>query len=230
MKSKNEPLKRMPLERPKPKCLTFDPLCWLKLQYFCHAGDTEIGGFGISAADDPLYIQDFATVMQATTCVSVEFSDNAVADYFDSCVDRGLKPQQFARVWLHTHPGDSPEPSSVDERTFADVFGKCDWSLMFILSRTGRTYARLGCSAGPEASLELPVAVDWENWPQHAADGDLPASVRRWQKEFEDNIYPIVTPSTCKLLADPMEEASPWYDEEVMLAAYEELARTLEVP
>jgi hypothetical protein len=33
------------LHQPRP-CLTFAPLAWLKLQYFCHAGATEVGGFG----------------------------------------------------------------------------------------------------------------------------------------------------------------------------------------
>ena len=33
----------------RPLTLTFAPLAWLKLQFFCHMGDTEIGGFGISA-------------------------------------------------------------------------------------------------------------------------------------------------------------------------------------
>jgi hypothetical protein len=37
--------------------LIFSPRAWLKLQYFCHAGDTEVGGFGIAAADDCLYLE-----------------------------------------------------------------------------------------------------------------------------------------------------------------------------
>src|SRR4051794_34627139 len=85
--------------------LTFSPLAWLKLQYFCHAGESEIGGFGISSADDLLYIEDFVTVKQTTSMATVEFADDAVADHFDTCVDAGLKPEQFARVWIHTHPG-----------------------------------------------------------------------------------------------------------------------------
>ena len=33
--------------------LRFTPDAWAKLLFFCHYGDTEIGGFGVSAADDP---------------------------------------------------------------------------------------------------------------------------------------------------------------------------------
>src|SRR4051812_34081276 len=55
------------------RALVFPPLAWLKLKFFCHAGETEVGGFAISSAADPLYVQDFVTVRQATTAVTVEF-------------------------------------------------------------------------------------------------------------------------------------------------------------
>src|SRR5262245_15828093 len=113
----------------KPSVLTFAPLAWLKLQYFCHAGPTEIGGFGISSAMDFLYVEEFATLRQSVSPVSVRFADDAVADFFDQGVDRGLSPSRFGRIWCHTHPGSSVTPSGMDEETFARGFGGCDWSL-----------------------------------------------------------------------------------------------------
>src|SRR5262245_37564999 len=59
--------------------LFFAPLAWLKLQWFCHSGATEIGGFGISAKHNPLYVEDFVTVSQRVTSVSVAF-DGAVVE------------------------------------------------------------------------------------------------------------------------------------------------------
>jgi proteasome lid subunit RPN8/RPN11 len=138
----------------------FSPLAWLKLQLFLHAGDTEVGGFGVGDEADPLYLRDFRTVLQSASPTGVAFDDAAVADYFDACVDAGLAPDRFARVWVHTHPGDSPLPSTTDEETFSRAFGGCDWSVMFILARTGRAYARLAFRPGPGAELLLPVAVD----------------------------------------------------------------------
>src|SRR5712692_8492561 len=79
-------------------CLTFAPLAWLKLQFFCHAGDTEIAGFGITAKDDPLHVEDFVTVKQRASMVTVAMDDEAVADFMDRCVDRGMQPQQFLRI------------------------------------------------------------------------------------------------------------------------------------
>ncbi|MGB7160277.1 MAG: hypothetical protein WBD40_19575 [Tepidisphaeraceae bacterium] len=166
-------------------------MAWLKLQYFCHVGESEIGGFAVTAADDPLYIERFETVLQGATAASVEFSDGAVADFFDRCVDEGLTLQRFARVWCHTHPGESPDPSAIDEATLDRVFGPCDWSVMFILSRTGKTFARLTFGAGPGGSMLIPVFVDWNRWP-----GDLAANPQRladhvqaWRSEYDANVH-----------------------------------------
>jgi proteasome lid subunit RPN8/RPN11 len=172
--------------------LIFSPLAWLKLQFFLHAGDTEIGGFGISKEEDLLYVEDFVTVRQTVSSVSVEFADSAVADYFDQCVDKGLAPARFARIWCHTHPGISPNPSSVDEHTFQRVFGTCDWSVMFIIARGGSTYARLAFNAGPTGALLLPVEVDWEAWPQVVSDQyqELAELAEAWMDEYGQNIFP----------------------------------------
>jgi proteasome lid subunit RPN8/RPN11 len=176
--------------------LIFSPLAWLKLQLFLHAGETEVGGFAISSEHDLLYVQDFVTLEQVTTSVTVEFTDTAVANHFDNCVDAGMPPSRFARIWCHTHPGSSPEPSSVDEETFARVFGDCDWGIMFILSRTGRTYARLNFNAGPGGSTLLPLMVDWESWPQVLLDElpRLPELFEDWMSEFDRNIHPYHPP------------------------------------
>ena len=65
-----------------------------------HHGETEIGGFGISAPQDLLLIEDFGTVRQTVSAVSVAFDDEAVADFFDAQVDEGRKPDGVDR---HVH-------------------------------------------------------------------------------------------------------------------------------
>ena len=173
--------------RPERMCdatptLRFMPTAWAKLIYFCHRGDTEIGGFGLTHAEDPLLIEDFLTVRQQVSGVSVEFDDAAVADLFENQVDCGRRPDQFARIWCHTHPGNSPTPSMTDEETFHRVFGACDWAIMFILARGGRTYARLRFNTGPGGEILIPVAVDYRYaFPasDHAA----------WEAEYQVNIH-----------------------------------------
>ena len=173
--------------------LTFAPLAWLKLQFFCHAGSTEIGGFGITAQHDLLYVENFVTVRQRTSPMTVVMEDQAVADLMDQCVDRGLTPERCLRIWCHTHPGSSARPSSTDEETFDRVFGACDWAVMFILSRTSETYARLSLHVGPGAALQLAVKVDWSEWPEILLNPEFsfPDLLNAWQQEFSTNIQPI---------------------------------------
>ena len=168
------------------RALTFSALAWLKFQFLCHAGPTEVGGFALSHADEPLFIEDVLIVRQRCTFVSVAFEDAAVADLFDEMADAGIPPNRFARIWLHTHPGASVEPSSVDETTFARVFGTCDWSVMAILGRTGRMSARLQFTTGPGAAITLPTRVDWSDWPDLA--GSLVERVEEWRQDYAAKI------------------------------------------
>ena len=115
--------------------------------------------------------------------VSFAFKDEAVADFFDEQVDRGLRPAQFGRIWIHTHPGKCPQPSSTDEETFARVFGSADWSVMFILACGGATYARLQFSAGPTGFLQIPVRVDYSQ-PFEASDQAA------WELEYLAKVTP----------------------------------------
>jgi len=140
--------------------LRFSPTAWAKLLFFRDRGDTEIGGFGITPKDDLLCVQQFVTVRQDVSAASVSFDDTSVADYFDAQVDEGRRPEQFGRHWIHSHPFNSPEPSSIDHETFQRVFGSCQWAVMFIVSSTNKTYARMSFNVGPKGSVMLPVEVD----------------------------------------------------------------------
>jgi hypothetical protein len=161
--------------------LRFSPTAWAKLLYLRDLGNTEVGGFGVTPANDLLYVEEIILVKQVCAPMSVVFDDASVADFFDEQIDRGLRPEQFARIWIHTHPAISPNPSEVDEETFARVFGKCDWAVMFIIAEDGRTYARLGFHTGPGGALVIPVEVDFS--PPFAA-GEMEA----WQQEYFANV------------------------------------------
>ncbi len=164
--------------RPQPPALRLTPTAWSKLLYLRDAGPTEIGGFGIASADDLLRLDDVRLLPQRCDWASVELDDVGIATFFDEQVELGRRPEQFARVWVHTHPGDSAQPSATDEETFARVFGRCDWSVMLILACGGATYGRLQFSAGPGGSLPLPVEVDYL---AEFAGADQAA----WQAEYE---------------------------------------------
>ena len=180
-------------QKPQKPILRFSPTAWAKLQFCRDMTDNEVGGFGITKADDLLFINDFALIKQKVTAVSVSFEDESVADYFDEQVEAGRKPEQFARIWLHTHPGDCPEPSITDESTFDRVFGSCDWAVMFIAGRNGNTYARLRFNAGPGGEVKIPVCVDY-NCQFGAADFEL------WKKQYLAN---VVEDTTFSLIGKP---------------------------
>jgi proteasome lid subunit RPN8/RPN11 len=174
-------MKMKRLRRPSGPSLRFSPLAWAKLLFLRDLGETEVGGFGIASDKDLLLIEDIQLVEQQCTGVSVVFDDESVADFFDRQVDAGRQPEQFARVWVHTHPGGCPAPSLTDEETFARVFGRSDWAVMFILAGGGQTYSRLSFHVGPGGSLELPVTMDYGR-PFGAADHET------WAKEYEANV------------------------------------------
>ena len=161
--------------------LWFSPTAWAKLLYLRDLGDTEVGGFGISAADNLLYVEDVLLVRQVCTGASVAFDDQAVAEFFDQQVDMRRHVSCFARIWLHTHPGNSSMPSITDEQTFSRVFGRTDWAVMFILARQGQSYARLRFHVGPGGDVELPARVDYSR-PFAASDHVA------WKEQYTANV------------------------------------------
>jgi hypothetical protein len=161
--------------------LRFSPTAWAKLLHLRDLGETEVGGFGISAADDLLLVEDVQLVRQTCSVGTVAFDDQSVADFFDCQVDAGVALSRCARIWLHTHPGSCPQPSMTDEETFARVFGRCDWAVMFILARGGQTYVRMRFNVGPGGSLTLPVEVDYRR-PFQASDQEA------WGNEYFANV------------------------------------------
>ena len=189
-----------------PKKLTFSPLAWLKFQFLCHAGPTEVAAFGYSTRGDPLHLDDVIVVRQHATPGTVAMDDHAVADLFDAMADAGIPPGRFARIWLHTHPGASVEPSGTDEETFERVFGGCDWAVMGILGRTGNTYARLRFNGGPGGSMLLPTAVDWSDWPAMAPW--LSEQIIAWEREYLTlvEVVPDLMPEIVPLKPCPVDD------------------------
>jgi len=111
------------------------------------------------------------------------------------------RPEQFARLWIHTHPGDSAQPSGVDEATFERVFGQCDWSVMFIMAQNSSTYTRISFNVGPRGQVLIPTEVDFSN--------TFPASDQnQWDREYETHVYP--EPSMGFLDSDPNRDHCFW--------------------
>jgi len=171
-------------ERTRKLALRFGPTAWAKLLYFRDKSDNEVGGFGITEPGDLLFVKEFVTVKQEVTAVSVKFDDEAVANFFEDEVDIGRKPEEFARIWLHSHPGSSPEPSIIDEETFARVFGGCQWAVLFVVAQNDKTYAKLSFNVGPGGQVLIPVEIDY-------AQDFGPSNRKLWDTEYATNIKAV---------------------------------------
>jgi proteasome lid subunit RPN8/RPN11 len=161
--------------------LKFSPTAWAKLLFFRDYGDTEVGGFGVSSDSNMLFVEDIRLVQQQCSWAHVAFDDNAVANFFDDMVDEEYRPEQFARIWIHTHPGDCPRPSMTDERTFERVFGRSDWAVMFILAKGGDCYMRLRSNAGPGIEVEGLAEVDFSRPFEGSAE-------QEWELDYLENV------------------------------------------
>ena len=192
--------------------LRFSPTAWAKLLFLRDYGETEVGGFAIASQEDLLLIEDVQLVKQVCSWAHVAFDDSSVADFFDQQVDTGRKPEQFARIWLHTHPGDCPLPSMTDEETFERVFGRAEWALMFILAQGGKTFARLRFNVGPGVSLNVRVRIDYTR----PFDG---CELAEWEQAYLANVQPQ-EPVRKKL--QPAESLFPSYSDQGPLDAWPE--------
>tara|TARA_R110002111_G_scaffold262878_1_gene342619 strand:+ start:6845 stop:7312 length:468 start_codon:yes stop_codon:yes gene_type:complete len=133
-------------------------------------------------------VNDIVLIKQTCTDVTVAFDDAAVADFFDDQIDEGRHPENFGRIWIHTHPGHSAQPSQVDVETFARVFGCCDWAVMFILARNGAMYGELKRS-GKSKAEKLSVGIDFK--PEFSGSNQA-----AWEQEYlqcvqEESLSPL---------------------------------------
>lgn len=175
----NTPVRRVSLGKP---VLRFSPTAYAKLLYVRDLGSTEISGFAVCRKVDDLFcVNEFHLVKQTASAAFVEFDDDALADFQAQKFGQGLQPNQYGRIWLHTHPSDGVTPSGTDEDTFAKIFGSYDWSIMFILGKQGSTYARLQHKIGNTNmyhAVEMDVKFDM-SVPFEASD------FAAWKAEYD---------------------------------------------
>ncbi len=170
------------LARAEEPVLVFTAYAWAKLLYLRDKGDTEIGGFGICADPRrPLLVTDFWLVKQEAYTAFVKFDTAWIAENQVDWIQAGLQPNQYGRVWIHTHPGDSASPSSVDEDVFHDTFGEMDWAVMFILAKGGNVTNRIRFNVGPGGSRDMATKVDFKV-PFPGADIEL------WDAEYLERV------------------------------------------
>jgi hypothetical protein len=163
--------------------LRFTPYAWAKLNFMRDISGNEVGGYGISSIDDLLLISDFILVKQKVSPATFAFEDKGLADYAENMLDVGLQPVEYSRILIHTHPGNSASPSSVDEENFQTKFSECNWAVMFILAKGGATSACIRFN-NPQVRAELKTVVDYSC--------PFPASeIEAWKEEYNTNVSTV---------------------------------------
>jgi proteasome lid subunit RPN8/RPN11 len=168
--------------------LIFEAGPWVKLQWVCHRGPTEVAGFGVTTERNLLRVTDLVLVPQQADAASFDFDADGLSAYFEDMAVAGVAPERSGRIWIHTHPGDSPTPSGKDRDHFGspEGLGQQNWACMFILARGGQTHAELRYRSGPRTTYPLPVVVDWSRWPEVGKLLDVAA----WEDEYRRCVRP----------------------------------------
>tara|TARA_X000001388_G_scaffold77419_1_gene78146 strand:- start:211 stop:825 length:615 start_codon:yes stop_codon:yes gene_type:complete len=159
--------------------LSFTAETWQQLNYMCKRAPTEIGCFAITHPEDRLFVTDLWFPKQTCTAATVEFDDEDIAAQIDELADTHPMDECF-RIWIHTHPGNSANPSGTDESTFSKVLGHFDWAVMAILAKGGETYARIKHNAPAgitDGKIEYKIPM-----------GMYSGGYEEWDKILEDKV------------------------------------------
>ena len=106
----------------------------------------EVSLMGISESEEGqglLTVEDFVCVPQEVSGGVTEPTDEGMAIYFEEMMfDKGINPNRCGRIWAHTHPGTSPNPSGTDEETFSKWFKDTEFACMYIMA-DGNDYCKI---------------------------------------------------------------------------------------
>lgn len=166
--------------------LKFTPYAWSKLLYMRDRGPTEVAGYGVTETNDPLLVTDFILIKQECTIVTFDLDPEDATEYIEKMTNRGIPPWACQNILIHTHPGDCPSPSGVDEINFNKAFTHPNWAMMFIIAEGGKCYCRLKINIGPGLIKELDVLIDW-SLEFKGTDQES------WNKEYLDKVKETVS-------------------------------------
>lgn len=161
--------------------LRFSPYAWAKLLYLRDIGDTEVGMYGITSTEDPMLITDVKLVKQECTSVTVELDTEDSGKFVERMLDDGLAPWQCQNIWIHTHPGSCPKPSSTDEDNFKKNFSHPNWAIFFILAEGGQTWCEVQFNVGPTCRVTCDYSIVYNsNFQGTDEEG--------WKAEYDQNV------------------------------------------
>ena len=141
--------------------LILSPDLYAKLRYMCANTENEVAGWGYAHdPEHPMQLSDIFMPPQYNSVAYVEMDDDALNKYLISMMQKGHTPEQTMRVWIHTHPGSSATPSSVDWNTLRRLSSDLPWASMFIMSKEGSMTCNTQHVKAPR-TVQTQVLVDY---------------------------------------------------------------------
>ena len=176
-------------EKPRSKTITLSPLAYLHWQFICHAGPTEACAYGVTRATDDTYVERLHIPHQSCSVTYCESDEGQLSEHLLDAEMGVCNQDQIGRVWLHTHPAHSAQPSQIDENTFRDGWhGPHEFYTMMILAEGGQTYCRTRHAGDATSDARTPsqIRVDWAALP--ALIPQLPALTATWTAEYAEKV------------------------------------------
>jgi len=123
----------------------------------------EVAAYGLCYRNT-LHVYDLFIPKQEGAMAEVDMDPNDLAQFQGDLIARGGHPRDALRVWLHTHPMESPQPSGTDMATWRETFSSYDYAVMGIMGNTGKVYFRIATGLGDmrtEVELNYPDLEDF---------------------------------------------------------------------
>lgn len=139
------------------KMIRFSPAAYQKIVYFLQK-DVEVGGFCLTDGD---LVTDFIVVEQESSGATFDFTKEGIEDYLDEMTNLGYTPKECFRIYLHSHPGNSAEPSGPDWENFYKLMGSYPWFCMLIIAKDQSKYGYIKLTQGIGVECEIDWDVDW---------------------------------------------------------------------
>lgn len=195
-------------------------MAWFKMIVMRNAGHREMAGFGVTDSEDPFTIDDIFLVKHEADAGSFDFDPDAMNAFQVRMKDEfGLEPDQCMRIVVHTHPGQSATPSTVDWKNFGEELANQDWSIQLIFGKgnpDGQTTPEIDATlrvrtlpAFHQESNQAPIWVDVQmrifvealkgEKQAYLTLNDAPPDlllklpIEAWMEEYKENCLPYKT-------------------------------------
>jgi hypothetical protein len=179
------------------------------LEYFRDIGRTEVTCYGVINKD--LIIEDFIIPKQECCSVSIDIDTEDLSDKAFEVweKDKSMDFWRTTSVWIHTHPGTSASPSTVDETQWKEQCEKVENSksesggifIMYILAKGGEEYCRMKIK-GVDTTISVPVEVVGE-----------PYELSDQEKEKIDQAYKECVNLKTYNVAKTATNTTSWYNQ-----------------